>query len=132
LKGIKILLVVSGVIALGIGLVLLLAPQAFLGTTGMVVDEKMAIVGQAQGSILFGLGVINLLAVRVSDVVGLQAVCAGNLATHLAGLGVNLRALAANAVSSSVKGDAVGHVIFGVAFVACLVVLARRKSSVAA
>jgi hypothetical protein len=45
----------------------------------------------------------------------------GNLATHLVALGVNLHALSAHLVGSKVMGDAVGHVVFALAFAAALV-----------
>jgi hypothetical protein len=131
MKGTKILLVVSGLFALGIGLAMNIAPQAFLGSQGLLVDDKISVLAQAQGALLAAIGVTNFLGLRVKDPVGLQAILGGNIAAHVFGLVVNFRALSAHTVNSSVIGDVVGHVIFGLAFIACLLVL-RRKGAVAA
>jgi hypothetical protein len=126
MKATRIVLVLSGLIALGVSFALMFAAPAFLGSQGLVVDDKMALVAQAQGALLFALGVLNFFGLRVKDPVGLQAICAANFAAHAAGLGVNVHALSANLVGSSVMGDVGGHVVFGRAFAACFVMLGRR------
>lgn len=128
MKGTKVLLVISGLMALGIGLAMMFAAPAFLGSQGFATDPKTAVIGQAQGSLLFGVGVLNLLGARLTDARGLQVLCAGNFATHLAALGVNVHGLVAGLVGSSVIGDAVGHVVFGLAFAACFVLLNSQRS----
>jgi hypothetical protein len=126
MKGTKILLGIAGVIALGISAALMLGAQSFLASQGLVVDDKIAVIAQAQGSLLFAIGVFNLAGLRLKDPAGLQTLCIGNVAAHAAGLGVNLHALSANLVNQSVMGDVIGHVVFGVAFIVCIVVLGRR------
>jgi hypothetical protein len=131
MKATKVLLVISGLIALGIGLAMLFAAPAFLASQGFAADDKTAVIGRAQGSLLLGIGVLNLLAARLGDPRGLQAICAANLATHVAALGVNVHALVAGLVGSSVVGDAVGHVVFGLAFGSCIALLGRRGQAAA-
>jgi len=92
MKGAKILLAVSAVLAIGAGAAMIFATAAFLGPQGISVDDKVALLGQAQGALLVGIGVLNLLAMRCSDAKGLQAVLGGNLALQITGLGVNIRA----------------------------------------
>ena len=125
-KGIRVLLVIAGLLAVGVGFAMLFATQAFLAPQGIVADDKVATVGQAMGSLMLGIGTMNLLGVRCSDLRGLQAICGSNVVIHAAALGVNIHALSAHLVSKSVMGDAAGHVVFGLAFAASLVVLARR------
>jgi hypothetical protein len=116
MKGARILLAIAGALAIVVSLALLLATRGFFATNGITVDDQVALIGQAQGSILLGVGVINLLAWRTSDVAGLRAVMGGNIVMHLAGLGVNLRGITANLVTSQVWGDVATHVIFAVLF----------------
>jgi hypothetical protein len=116
MKGAKILLAVSAVLAIGAGAAMIFATAAFLGPQGISVDDKVALLGQAQGALLVGIGVLNLLAMRCSDAKGLQAVLGGNLALQITGLGVNIHGLAANLVTHQVYGDVVLHVILGVLF----------------
>lgn len=127
MKGTKIVLVISGLLALGVGLAMNLNPAAFLGPEGIAADEKIGVLAWAQGSLLLAIGVTNFLALRVTDLRGIQTVIGLNIASHLFGLIVNVRALSAHLVSQSVMGDLIGHVVFAAAFVVCLVFLARRK-----
>jgi hypothetical protein len=126
MKGTKILLGIAGVIALGVSAALMFGAQSFFASQGLNVDEKIAVIGQAQGSLLFAVGVFNISGLFLKDPAGLRALCVGNIAAHVAGLGVNIHALSANLVNQSVMGDVIGHVIFGVAFIVCFVVLGRR------
>jgi hypothetical protein len=126
MKATRILLVLSGLIALGVSLALMFSAQPFLASQGLAVDAKVAVIAQAQGSLLFAIGVVNFFGLRVKDAAGLQAICAGNVAAHVAGLGVNIHALSADLVGPSVMGDAIGHVVLGLAFAACFVVVGRR------
>jgi hypothetical protein len=112
----KVLLLVSGILAVGLGVAMMVAAKPFLESQGFVVDAKIAVIGQAQGAVLLGLGAINLLVARVTDPAALRAGAAGNIVVHLAALAVNVHALAADLVGSSVRGDAGGHTIFAVAF----------------
>jgi hypothetical protein len=131
MKGTKILLGISGLIALGVSFGLMFAPQAFLAGQGLVVDDKISVLARAQGSLLFAVGVMNFFGLRVKDKAGLQAICASNIAAHAGGLGVNFYALSNNLTNQSVMGDVIGHVIFGLAFTACFVIVARRAPSAA-
>jgi len=125
MKGAKILLAVSAVLAVVVSLMLLFATSAFLAPQGIPVDDKVALLGQAQGSILLGVGAINLLALRTSDPAGLRAVLGGNLVTHLAAIGVNVHAIAAHLVTQQVWGDLVMHAVFAALFALFLVRVAR-------
>lgn len=127
MKAIKVLLVISGLLAVGVSLALIFAAAAFLAPEGIIADDKVAVVAQAQGGLLFAIGVVNLLALRVRDPLGLQAVCGGNLAAHLTGLAVNVHALSAHLVSQQIMGDVVGHVVFGLAFAAAIVALRKQQ-----
>ena len=132
MKGAKILLGISAVIAFGVGAAMIFATAAFLAPQGIPVDDKVAILGQAQGSLLVGIGVLDLLALRCSDVRGLQAVLGGNLALQVAGLGVNIHGLAAHIVTQQVYGDVVFHVILGVLFAVFYVRVGKAKAPAAA
>ena len=116
MKGAKILLAVSAAFALLIGLAMLASAQAFLEPQGIKVDDHIAVIAHAQASLLLGIGATNLLMLRVNDAKALQMVMAGNVVTHLAGLGVNIHALAGDLVTQQVYGDVVGHVVFAALF----------------
>ena len=116
MKGAKILLGVSAALAAIVSLALLFSPISFLASQGIQADAKVALIAQAQGSILIALGVINLMALRLSDVAGVRAVLAGNLVTHIVALGVNAHAIMANLVTNQVYGDVGMHVLFGALF----------------
>ena len=116
MKGAKILLVVSAAFALLIGLAMLASAKSFLEPQGITVDDHVAGIAHAQASLLLGIGATNLLMLRVNDAKALQMVMAGNIVTHVAGLGVNIHALSANLVTQQVYGDVVGHVVFAALF----------------
>jgi hypothetical protein len=124
----KLLLVISGALAVGIGLAMMLATRAFLEPEGIAVDATTAVIGQAQGALLVGIGAINLLSVRVRDRAALRAVLGGNVVVHVVALAVNVHALAAHLVGSGVTGDAVGHILFAGAFACALGFAARRPA----
>ena len=116
MRGARILLGIAGGIAVLVSLAMMFATKAFLAPEGIVADDKIAVIGQAQASLLLGIGAVNLLGTRVSDKRGMQAILGGNLVTHVVALGVNLHALFGNLVTSQVWGDSVGHVVFAVLF----------------
>lgn len=128
MKVTRVVLVISGLLAAGLGLALMFATQGFLAQQGITADDKVLVIGQAQGSLLVGLGIMNFLALRCSDVRGLQAVLGGNLAVQLTALVVNFRALSSGAVNASVWGDVGGHVVLLLAFVGCLVLVGRQPA----
>ena len=113
MKGPKILLAVSAAFAIGVGLAMMFSAAAFLAPQGIVADDHIAVIAHAQAALLIGIGATNLLAMRVSDARGLQAVLGGNVVTHVVALGVNAHALSADLVTSQVYGDVIGHVLFG-------------------
>src|SRR5882724_1563822 len=80
LKATKILLAVSGVIALLVSFGLMFAARPFMASQGLVVDDKIAVIAQAQGSLLFAVGVFNFFGLRMKEASGLQGLCAGNVA----------------------------------------------------
>ena len=125
MRGTKILLGIAGALAVAVGLAMALATRAFLAPEGIDVDDKVALLGQAQGALLVGVGAIDLLALRTIDRAALQAILGGNLVMHVAALVVNVHALSAHLVGSGVLGDAIGHVVFAGAFAASL--FARSK-----
>ncbi|GDX78322.1 hypothetical protein LBMAG42_01330 [Deltaproteobacteria bacterium] len=116
MRKIQVLLVLSGLLALGLSLVLMLNPQAFFAGQGLTLDAGQALVGRAQGTLLFGFAILNFSALGAGDGLALRPVMAGNLATHLAALGVNAFALSSGLANESVYGDVGVHVVFGAAF----------------
>ena len=116
----KWLLVVSGALALALGVALLLASQAVMAPMGLVLDARLATLGQAQGAVLVALGVINLLArnLRAEAVV---PVLAGNLVAQVLGFAVRARAIALHLVAETGWGAQVMHLLLGALFAYFLV-----------
>ena len=111
----KILLLVSGVIAVLIGVALLFASGSFMAPMGIAVDAKIATIAQAQGALLVALGATNLLA-RGLDARAARPVLAGNLVAQALSLAVNLRAGMMHLVTPNVWGAVVMHVVLGALF----------------
>jgi hypothetical protein len=114
----KILLAVAAVLAVLIGLALIFATNAFMAPMGIVIDAKMATLGQAQGVVLIALGIINWLSRSSADV---RPVLAGNAFAQIASLAVNVRAMALGLVGSQAGGAVLMHLILGGLFVFFLV-----------
>jgi len=119
--GMRVLLTLSGVLAVVVALALLLATKSFFAGQGIVLDDQLALIGMAQGSVLLGVGVTNLAALWSRDPAGLRSVVVGNLAAHLSALGVNAHAVSAGLVGTQVWMDVTLHVILGLAFAYYLV-----------
>lgn len=116
MRGVRILLAISALFALGVGLFMMFGASSFLTSQGLPADDHIAVLVHAQASLLLAIGVTNVLAMRAKELRETSAVLGGNIVAHLAGLGVNAHALGANLVGQSVYGDVVGHIVFGAFF----------------
>ena len=90
--------------------------KAMEAPMGIDVTDKVATIAQAQGAILFGLGLVNWLAQSVTDRRALAAVLAGNLVVQLLSLGVVARAMAMGIFPPQAIGAIVIHVALGAWF----------------
>ena len=107
------LLTVSAILAWAFGVMLMMNAKAFEAPMGIDVTDKVATIAQAQGAILFGLGLVNWLAIGVTDRRALVAVFAGNLLVQLLSLGVVARAMALGIFPPQAIGAIVIHVALG-------------------
>jgi len=114
----KILLLISGILAILIGIAAVFATKGFFAGTGVMLDDKTATLGQAQGVMLIALGTINLLSRGVEFP---RAVLAGNAVAQFGSLAINVRALVLSLVSSQVGGAIAMHVVLGGLFIFFLV-----------
>lgn len=90
MKGVEILLAISGALAVLVSAALLLSPG---GSQGFASEGPLTLVAQAQGSLLIAVGVLNLMAMRIKDVGTLHPILAANHTTHVAALGVNVHGI---------------------------------------
>jgi hypothetical protein len=111
MRGVKILLVISGVLGLGIGAAVMFSTASFVAGLGLTIDDRVATMGQAQGALLIALGAMNLFASRAADPAAVRPVLFGNLVAQLVSMGVNIRAGALGLVSSQVWGSVAMHVV---------------------
>jgi hypothetical protein len=111
---VKLLLVLSAILACLFGLMLIVIPDKMYEPAGIAMTPMMATLAQAHGATLIGLGVINWFA-RNADRQGLIAVCAGNLVVQVLSLLVVLRTMQLGAGSAVAPGIAI-HVILGAFF----------------
>ena len=114
--GAPLLLMVSAILAWLVGLLLIFVPRDFEAPMGLVMDDKLATIAQAQGAILLGLGFINWLARRVTDRQALWAILYGNFVVQLVSFAVVLRALVHGFIPPAGAGALVMHVLLGAAF----------------
>jgi hypothetical protein len=121
MKGVKILLAISGALAVLVSSALMLAPGSFLGSQGFATEGPITLVAQAQGSLLIAVGVLNLMALRLRDPGALRPILAANLVTHVAALGVNVHGILSKLAGPQVFGDVVMHVLLGAFFTYFLV-----------
>jgi len=124
----KIFLVISGVMAAGLGLGLLFAPASVMGTLGLAIDAKIATLGQAQGAVLVGLAFTNVMA---RDLTGaaVRPVLAGNLVAHAISIVIKLRAILLALVSAQ-EWTSIGiHLVLGALFAYFLVRLRGTTSA---
>jgi hypothetical protein len=124
------LLIASGALAWLFAAMLLFAAREFEAPVGIEVTDKVATIAQAQGALLFGIGLINLLARNVSDATALRAILAGNLAVQLVSLAVAVRALLLGLFPASGAPSVVIHVALGALFIVAL--LRTRRVAVGA
>lgn len=115
------LLIVAAVLAWAFGLMLMFNTRAFEAPVGIDVTDKIATIAQAQGAILFGLGVTNWLARNLRDAAALTAVLSGNLVVQLLSLGVAARAMLLHIFPLQAAPAIAIHVLLGAAFVVALV-----------
>jgi hypothetical protein len=100
----KVFLIVSGVMAALLGAGLLSAPASVMGTLGLVIDAKIATLGQAQGAVLVGLAVMNVMALNLTG------------AAHAISVVIKLRAVLLALVSPQ-EWTSIGiHLVLGVLF----------------
>jgi hypothetical protein len=128
----KILLVISGAIALAVGFAMMFATRAFLKPQGVTVDGPVTVLGQAQGSILLGLAAIQLFAVRLDDRRALRTVCGGIIVLQLAALAVNIRAYAGGILGATVFADIALHVGLAAAFAVGIRLLGETEGAATA
>lgn len=116
----KIFLVISAVLAWIFGAALLLATQKFVEPMQIQLTPAVAVLAQAQGAILLGLGVINWMA-RSFTGESVRPVLAGNLVVQVLSLAVISRALAVGAVPRQNVPPLVVHLLLGAGFAYFLV-----------
>lgn len=111
----KPFVMLSAILAWVFGGALLFATAAFVAPMGIAATPAVAVLGQAQGAILVGLGAINWLSRNASGQ-AIRTVLAGNLVVQIASLLVIVRALAVGAVPMQ-NAAAVGiHALLGGGF----------------
>ena len=121
----RLFLAVAAVLAWLIGGMLLVAPGPFYAPLEIEMTPKIAAMGQAQGAILVGLGLINWMA-RDAEPRGLLAVLAGNALIQVLSLAVAVRI----AMLAPKAAGSVGiHVVLGALYVVFLV-RARRAAAI--
>jgi hypothetical protein len=108
-------LLLSALLAFAFGSALLVMPGPFLAPMGIVATPAVAVSGQAQGAILIGLGVINLLA-RKLTMDAVRPVLVGNLVVQALSLLVIGRALVGGLVPVQNAGAVVIHAALGAGF----------------
>ncbi len=123
----RTLLTVSALLAWAFAAALLFAARAFEARVGIVLDDKLATIVQAQGAILAGLRVVNWLSRRAEEARALVPVFAGNLVVQVLSLAVAGRAVALGLFPPSGAGALVIHVVLG-AWFAIALVRVRRES----
>jgi hypothetical protein len=130
--GARLLLTVSAALAWAIGGMLIFNPAGFEAPMGIVVDDKIATIAQAQGAILVGLGFINWLGRGVSDRSALIAIMYGNFVVQALSFSIVLRALVRGLIPMSGIGALAMHVVLGAAFAWKVMELRRagRRSTV--
>jgi hypothetical protein len=111
----KIFLAISAILAWIFGAALLAATQQFVEPMHIQLTPAIAVLAQAQGAILLGLGVINF-KVRNFPHEYVRPVLAGNLIVQLLSLAVITRALAVGAVPRQNFQAIVIHVLLGSGF----------------
>jgi hypothetical protein len=111
----RVFLAVSAVLAWVFGGALLFATSQFFAPMGVGVTPAIAVIGQAQGAILLGLGVINWMA-RHESGPAVRPVLAGNLVVQLTSLAVIARALALRIVPAQNAGAVVIHTLLGAGY----------------
>jgi len=124
----KTFLIVSGVMAALLGAGLLFVPATVMGTLGLVIDDKIATLGQAQGAVLMGLALTNVMA-RDLKGAAVRPVLAGNFLAHAISIVIKLRAVLLGLVSPQ-EWTSIGiHLVLGALFG---VFLLRRKTDLSA
>lgn len=124
----KHMLAVGAAIAFLLSAFMLFATAQFLEPLGLSSDPKVALLGQAQGVLLFSIGVTNWMVRSSDDWKGLRAVLAGNLAAQVLSIAINLRGYFAGLVPQAVVGQVGLHVLLGAGYLFFLL----RKPAIAA
>lgn len=113
-------LILAAVLAFLFGAALVFAPGPFLAPMGITASGAVAITAQAQGAILLGLGVINLLARNLKGP-AVQPVLIGNFVVQVVSLVVVARALILGIVPPANAPAVVVHTGLGIGFCVFLI-----------
>jgi hypothetical protein len=79
----KVLFIVHGIVTVAAGVVLIVAPALIPSTVGIVLPPEAFLVSYLFGACEIGVGVISLLASRVTDVTAIRVICVGFIVLHL-------------------------------------------------
>ena len=112
----KHMLAAGSVLAFLIGGFMIFATAQFLEPLGLSADPKVALLGQAQGTLLIGIGVMNWMVRQSDDWAALRAVLAGNLAAQVIAIAVNLRGYLVGEAPQAVVGQVGLHVLLGLGY----------------
>lgn len=113
---VKHMLAVGSAIAFLLGAFMIFATTQFLEPLGLSGDPKVALLGQAQGTLLISIGLTNWMVRQSDDWPALRAVLAGNLAAQVISIAINLRGYFAGLVPQAVVGQVGLHVLLGLGY----------------
>ncbi|HZN93778.1 MAG TPA: hypothetical protein VFB81_13800 [Myxococcales bacterium] len=129
MKAAKHMLAVGAVIAFLLSAFMIFATAKFLEPLGMGTDPKVQLLGQAQGVLLFSIGVTNWLVRQSDDWAALRAVLIGNLVAQVISIIINLRGYFTGLETEGVAAQVGLHVLLGVGY---LFFLVRKPAATAA
>jgi len=112
----KHMLAVGSVIAFLLGAFMIFATRQFLEPLGLASDPKVALLGQAQGTLLLSIGLTNWMVRQSDDWPALRAALAGNLLAQVISIAINLRGYFAGLVPQAVVGQVGLHVLLGLGY----------------